>query len=223
MNLLALDTSTEYLSLALLTDHGVFNRHLLARQAHSALLLPTLSGLLAEARLTRQQIDAIAFGHGPGSFTGLRIAAGVAQGLAFGLDIPLLGISTLEALAEASGGEAVITALDARMQQVYLAAYQRAGENWQMVLEAGVYDPTNLPPLPHADWLATGSGFDSYPALAHHFAPRQQLVAQFPTAHAIGQLALRQLASGPAPASRSAELLYLRNKVAQTIAEREKA
>ncbi len=124
LKILAFDTSTEYCSVALFLDGAIKSREVLAGQRHSELILPMVRQGLAEGGLALTQLDGIAFGAGPGSFTGLRIACGIAQGLAFGADLPVLGVCTLEALAQEAGGGRVIAALDARMSQIYHAAYE---------------------------------------------------------------------------------------------------
>ncbi len=141
MKILALDTSTEYLSLALSVDDKVFVRELLAGQSHSQRILPLLRELLDEAGVELTDLDGIAFGAGPGSFTGLRIGCGVAQGLAFGANLPVVGVSTLLALAQASGADHVIACLDARMGEVYHAVYVRESDGWQTLNEPGLYKP----------------------------------------------------------------------------------
>ena len=130
MQILAIDTSTEYLSLALWLDGRVFSRDINAGQTHSQQILPTLRELLDEAQVELNALDGIAFGAGPGSFTGLRIACGVAQGLAFGTGLPVIAVSTLQALAQQSGAEKVIACLDARMGEIYHAAYEK--KRWRM-------------------------------------------------------------------------------------------
>jgi tRNA threonylcarbamoyladenosine biosynthesis protein TsaB len=122
MNILALETSTEYCSVALWQDGAIVERCDLAVQKHSEMLIAMLDALLKDAGVRIQDMDGIAFGKGPGSFTGVRIACGAAQGLAFGASLPVAGVCTLEALAEASGKEKVIAALDARMGEIYHAA-----------------------------------------------------------------------------------------------------
>ena len=119
MNIIALDTSTEYCSLAVWLNGNIVSREILAGQRHSELLLPMLHIMLTEIGITFNQIDGIAFGAGPGSFTGLRIACGVAQGLAFAQAVPIVGISTLEALAQQVDTAKVLVALDARMGELY--------------------------------------------------------------------------------------------------------
>ena len=127
------------------------------------------AALLAEARLDLAALDGIAFGAGPGSFTGLRIACGVAQGLALGADLPVVGVATLQAMAEAarqkSGRTRVIAALDARMREVYVAAYEHDGLRWRVVLEPAVAMPGEAPLPPGNGWTGVGNGFAAYPTL----------------------------------------------------------
>ena len=111
----------------------VLSQKAFAGKRHSELLLPMLHELLAQAELSLEKLDGIAFGAGPGSFTGLRVACGVAQGLAFGLNLPVIGISTLKALAAQINNENVITAIDARMGEIYHAAYIKSKDNWKTV------------------------------------------------------------------------------------------
>jgi tRNA threonylcarbamoyladenosine biosynthesis protein TsaB len=182
-----------------------------------------VEALLARAGLGLPELKCIAFGAGPGSFTGLRIACGVAQGLAFAAKLPLIGISTLEAMAQSTDAQRVIACLDARMNEVYHAAYVRTADgHWTPVSEPGVFGPEAVPALEGADWLGVGSGFAVYPALARSYPKqlRNVIVDCVPTARAIGELALPRLrAGGGVPADRAAPL-YVRNKVALTTAER---
>ena len=127
MRILALETSTEYCSAALWIDGQVAQWHVLAGHTHSDILLPTVKRLMEQAGLGFAQLDGVAFGAGPGSFTGLRIACGAAQGLAFAHDLPVVPVVSLESLAEQGDADAVIAAFDARMGELYLAAYRRAG------------------------------------------------------------------------------------------------
>ena len=119
MKLLVLDTSTEWCSAALSLDGHILARRVLAEQRHSSLLLPMVDELLREAATSLRELDGIGYGEGPGSFTGLRIACAVTQGLAFGADLPVAGVSTLESIAEQTGADRVLTVLDARMAEVY--------------------------------------------------------------------------------------------------------
>lgn len=223
MKLLALDTSTEYLSLCLWQDGEVLARDLLAGQKHSQLILPMLGEMLAEAGLTLPALEGIAFGAGPGSFTGLRIGCGVAQGLAFGANLPVVGVSTLLALAAQAQATRVIACLDARMGEVYHAAYVHSDAGWQTVCEPGLYKPEGVPPAEGAGWHGIGSGWAAYgEALNACYAGQieRQDGQAFPHARDIAALAAADFAAGKALPAAEAAPIYIRNKVALTMAER---
>lgn len=178
--------------------------------------------LLAEADLALCDLDGLAHGMGPGSFTGLRIACGVAQGLALGAGLPVLGVSTLEALAEESGGERVAACLDARMHEVYAGLYQRQGEGWEC-LAGPLVCPPAVAPLPgEVGYVGVGSGFAAYPALAERFAGRLARIdaVALPHARAIARLAAPRFARGEGRPAEAAEPLYIRDRVALKIHER---
>jgi len=222
VKLLALDTSTEFCSAALWLDGEVAADGVEAGQRHSELLLPMIDGLLRRAGVKLQDLDAIAFGEGPGSFTGLRIACGVAQGLAFGAGKPVVGIGTLLAMAEACGGDAVACCLDARMKEVYFAAYQRVGDEWSTVHSPGLYAPESLPRLPDGPWIGCGNGFAVYAqALASGLGAQVAAVADVMVPHArnIAILAAASYAKAGGRPAEEALPLYIRDKVALTIEE----
>lgn len=221
VKLLALDTSTEFLSLALWLDGRLSTRDLRVGQKHSEQTLPLLRELLDEAGIALADLDGIAFGNGPGSFTGLRIGCGIVQGLAFAHGLPVVGVSSLLALAESDGHERVISCLDARMNQVYFAAYQRAGHGWQTIVEPGLYDPDATPPLPGDGWHGSGSGFAAFPALAQRYAGQMPGCndGSHPEAAAIAALGAREFEAGRGLPARDATLLYVRDKVALTVHE----
>jgi len=226
MRILALDTSTEYLSLALSLDGQLFVRELLAGQSHSQRILPLLRELLDEAGVALSGLDGIAFGAGPGSFTGLRIGCGVAQGLAFGANLPVVGISTLMALAEqGEGASKVVACLDARMGEVYHGLYERTVTGWHEVMPAGLYKPEDVPAIPGVGWVGVGSGWASF-ADALHGAYAQQVdqvfPALFPHAVAIARLAIPAFEAGQGRPAAEAAPVYVRNKVALKISERQK-
>src|SRR5271167_3026642 len=163
MPILALDASTDVCAVALGDGASWGERVEKAGQRHSELLLPMIRALLSEARLELTDLDGIAFGAGPGSFTGLRIACGVAQGLALGMDLPVIGVATLEAMAETarsrSGCTRVVAALDARMHEVYVAAYEHDGTRWCASVLPCVVTPSDAPVPPGAGWSGAGNGF----------------------------------------------------------------
>ncbi len=223
MNILALDTSTEYCSVALWQDGTVIERCELAGQKHSELLIGMLDALLHESAVNLTQIDGIAFGKGPGSFTGVRIACGATQGLAFGSNLPVVGVCTLEALAEASGNPRVIAALDARMGEIYHAAYEKQGGVWVTVSEPCLCKPEDAPPLTGTDWFGTGSGFAGHGETLNQRYAGQLLGVDgdvVPQAAAIAALGAAQFALGHGVDAAEALPLYLRDKVALKTSER---
>jgi len=224
MNILALETSTEYCSVALLQNDALLERCELVGQKHSELLMPMLDSLLQDAGCRINDMDGIAFGCGPGSFTGVRIACGVTQGLAFGASLPVAGISTLLALAEGSGQSRVIAALDARMSELYFAAYQRSGDGWLTVCEPCLCKPEEAPDLPGEAWFGAGSGFAAHgAALQARYAGQLSGVDAdaVPQAAAIAVLGAQLFARGGGVAAALALPLYLRDKVALKTVERE--
>lgn len=224
MNLLAIDTSTEFLSLALQYKGQVLARHFHAGQSHSQQVLPTIRELLDEVQADIKDLQAIVYGAGPGSFTGLRIACGVAQGLAFGADLPVLGVSTLMALAEASGHSRVVACLDARMGEVYHAVYLRAGAGWHTVMQPGLYKPTQLPAIEGRDWVGVGNGWAAYSDElfgCYGEQIRETMPEQYPEARAMLVLAQPQLEAGLGLPAAEAAPVYIRNRVALKTHERE--
>ena len=223
LKLLAVETSTELCSAALLRDGDLFVEEALAENRHSELLVPMIRRLLERSHLTPAGLDGFAFGQGPGSFTGIRIACGITQGLAFGAGKPVVPVPSLLALAEQSNERRVLAALDARMDETYLAAYARDGEEWSEVIAPCLADRAVLPPLPGRSWVATGSGFERFAWLREHYAESisHRIEGDLPRAGAIARLAMRRLARGQGMPPERAAPLYLRDKVALTIAERQ--
>lgn len=224
MNLLAFDTSTEFLSLALMQGDATYTFDILAGQSHSQIILPQIQALLNDAGIQLQNLQGIAFGAGPGSFTGVRIAAGVAQGLGFGANLPVVGICTLMALAEAGGSPKVIACLDARMGEVYHAAYVKDSNAWHALIEPGLYKPDAVPAIEDDGWVGAGSGWQTYAqVLSGVYGNRLQAVKPelLPTAGAILKLAQPVFEKGEAKAAGDAMPIYIRNRVALKTAERE--
>ncbi len=221
MNILALDTSNEYCSIALLAGDGSHEMDAFAGQGHSGVVLPMIEQILAECRLDLRKIDAIAFGSGPGSFTGIRIACGVAQGLAFGLGIPVFGVSTLEAMAHAVEGERVLCCLDARMGEIYHAAYSKKGGDLFRVSEPALHLPEEAPEPEGSGWIGCGSGF-SLPALRERYEAKLSAILPDlrPKASSIAQIAFEAFRSGRGMDAALAAPLYVRNKVALKESER---
>lgn len=182
-------------------------------------LLPWVQSLLAEGGLTLKQLDGIAFGAGPGAFTGLRLACGVTQGLAFGADLPVVGVCTLEAVAFNAGAERVFSCLDARMNEVYVAAYVRtAPAEYRCIVPPAVMPPESVV-APAGDWHAVGDGFAAYAAVLQRGFPLADSTV-LPTAEAVGRLAVPRFGRGEGEPAMAAAPLYVRDKVALTTAER---
>jgi tRNA threonylcarbamoyladenosine biosynthesis protein TsaB len=223
MNILALDTSTEHCSVALWRDGAVHERTVRAGQGHSEMLTGMVDAVLAEGGLRLAMLDGIAYGRGPGSFTGLRIACAVAQGLAFPADIPLAGIGTLHAMALSCGAAKVVCCLDARMREIYHAAYVREGDAYIEVSAPGVCAPASAPELPGGGWTGCGSGFVAYrDVLRQRYGAALENIADdvYPHARDIARLAAPLFAAGQGIRAEDAAPMYIRDKVALKTAER---
>lgn len=229
MNLLAFDTSTDTLSIAVQHGDGVWQHQGPGGAQASAALIPTVRALMAQAGLSFDTLDAIAFGRGPGSFTGLRTACAVAQGLAFGArggqGVPVLPVDTLLAVAEEAraqhGCTQVVAVLDARMDEVYhthcryVPGLQAAGGPWVTDTDFGLGKPESV--QAPADWTVAGNALAPY---GERLAPGARHVTALPTAAALLRLAPALIAAGAAVPASDALPRYIRDKVAQTTAER---
>ncbi len=216
-SVLAFDTSTTYCSVALHHDGETFQDETDAGRRHSELLLPMTQNIMNDAGLELTDLDGIAFGAGPGSFTGLRIACGVAQGLAFATNLPIIGIGTLEAIAEQQIHNRVIVAMDARMGEIYHAAFVKQGDRWRIASNPALCQPQHAPALTGSEWIGCGSGFDCYDQiLSEHYGSNLSDIQYgcYPHAKEIAQLAatrnINEFHADPALASP----VYIRNKVA---------
>ncbi|MDO8413217.1 MAG: tRNA (adenosine(37)-N6)-threonylcarbamoyltransferase complex dimerization subunit type 1 TsaB, partial [Gallionellaceae bacterium] len=192
-------------------------------QRHSELLLELLDSVLQEAGVKLVQLDGIAYGAGPGSFTGVRIACGVAQGLALGAELPVLGVCTLQALAQAAGHDQVIAALDARMGEIYHAVYEKQAGKWMTVCEPNLCLPQHAPAVLNAGWFGVGSGFALNGAVLSERYGNQLAACDaqaIPQASAIAHYAAPLFAAGQGSDAAQAMPLYLRDKVALKTAER---
>ena len=242
MKLLALDTSTDACSVALLIDDEIVQDHRIASQQHAALILPMIDALMASAQLTPRDLDGVIYGRGPGSFTGVRIGVSVTQGIALGADLNVLGVSTMQSVAQGclreSGDTLVSVSIDARMDEVYFCCYEKD----DAALMTPVTAETICPPdeqinakalqipdssslqqsIKEAAWA--GSGAERYRnILQEHFAvPDDRIrVGHLPQAQDLLTLARPLVVKGDLYDPALAEPVYLRNKVAQTTRERE--
>lgn len=217
MNILAFDTATEACSVALMQDNSVIEQQVLGRQ-HAESILSQIDQIMTEAQLRPAELDAIAFGRGPGMFTGLRIGAGVAQGIAFTANIPVVAISSLAALAQGQLSDRVLALFDARMEQVYWGCYER-DRNGIMVLcgQEQVSAPASIV-LPEGQWLPAGSGWDQYQSQLQSVLGKAVLNGtngSVPLARDVARLGEVGLQQGLATSAAEAQPVYIRNDVAR--------
>jgi tRNA threonylcarbamoyladenosine biosynthesis protein TsaB len=222
MKLLAIETATDACSAALWVDGVLTTRHEVAPREHTRLILPMMDGLLADAGLRLADLDALAFGRGPGAFTGVRIAAAVIQGAAFAADLPVVPVSTLAALAQQgidAGSPRVLAALDARMDEVYWGAFQADAEGLAVPVGAEQVIAPDAVPIPEGDgWRGVGSGWAAYgDALRARLGNRVTEIDPdvLPAAAEVARLAVRDFAAGLAVPAEQALPVYLRDKVAE--------
>ncbi|AXF78722.1 tRNA (adenosine(37)-N6)-threonylcarbamoyltransferase complex dimerization subunit type 1 TsaB [Erwinia tracheiphila] len=223
MRILAIDTATEACSVALLIDKKVTAHFELCAREHTQRILPVVQHILSECQISLTDLDALAFGRGPGSFTGVRIAVGIGQGLAFGAGLPMIGVSTLKTMAQSAwrlhGTSRVLAAIDARMGEVYWAEYIRDEQgNWQGEETEAVLKPETarqrMAKLT-GDWARVGTGWAAWPSLTES---RSELTLNateviLPCAEDMLPLAAATLAAGKTIEAAQAEPTYLRNEV----------
>jgi tRNA threonylcarbamoyladenosine biosynthesis protein TsaB len=225
MNLLAIETATEACSVALLCGDALFDRSELAPRRHAELVLPMAEGLLAEAGITRRQLDAIAVGRGPGAFTGVRLAISVAQGLALALDIPVVPVSSLATLAMQAprNGAAIVAAIDARRGEIYAGAFRFDPDGLVEPLGLEHVLPASDLVLPQAAaWNVLGTGWRAYGDAIRERLPSPPRWAdgdRYPQACDVARLAAPRFAAGKGVAPEQALPVYLRDKVALTLKE----
>lgn len=219
IKILALDTATEACSAALIHNDEIIYRYQLVPRQHTHLILPMLQSLLDEAGLSLAQLDAIAFGRGPGSFTGVRIATSVVQGIAFATDLPVVPISTLQALAQGAWRELqikqVLVAIDARMDEIYWGAYQLGADNIMLpACSEIVCAPADIKIPNDLSFIGVGSGWDSYHEIMQYKIKLEKwLPERCPHARDIAALAAIDFKNGKAVNAEQALPVYLRDQV----------
>jgi tRNA threonylcarbamoyladenosine biosynthesis protein TsaB len=224
MNLLAIDTSTEACTVALQVNGKRVEQVVLERQ-HAERLLGQVSELLAKQKIGLADIEALVWGRGPGMFTGLRIGAGIVQGLAYAMDRPVVCVSSLAVLAQALNSEnkKIIAAIDARMGQVYWAAYKAGGAIVEEITEEQVSDPSTVGAGLEGTYIGTGSGWDQYHeqlsnSLGEHL--ERWIPGQYPSGDALLSLGEELYRQGKAVKAYEALPVYVRDEVAKKSVER---
>mgnify|MGYP006117156353 CR=1 FL=1 len=222
MKILSIDSCTEVISIALIIEEEINEKSFPSGKDFSENILPEITILLSKSNLKINDVDAIAFGSGPGSFTGIRIACGLAYGIAYANNLPIVGVSSLEALALLSEKEFVISCVDARMNQLYLGIYQNLNGLITPLIEPGLFNPSELPKLPEIKKATViGSGLNLY---KREFATQYGNIrlsyfkGECSLAAPIGILSKPSL--GKEFNLQNAAPTYIRNKVAQTTKER---
>ncbi|QDJ12907.1 tRNA (adenosine(37)-N6)-threonylcarbamoyltransferase complex dimerization subunit type 1 TsaB [Mergibacter septicus] len=234
LTLLALDTATEACSVALLHQGKITTYAEIAQRTHTQRILPMIDQILTEADIKINQINGLAFGRGPGSFTGVRVSAGIAQGLAFGCqngNLPVYPISNLTAMAEAAyrqmGVKKVLCAIDARMNEIYFSVLERQEittaptpyANWQTIIEEQVLSPeqaieqiqNTIKPEQLPEWVTVGTGWQAYPILTTINAQKSEVI--LPSAQDMLTLALTAIQQQQQITALEIEPIYLRNQV----------
>jgi len=223
MKLLAIETATEACSVALWIDGDVRERFEIAPRRHAGLALPWAHALLAEAGVAKSQLDAVAVGRGPGAFTGVRLAIAIAQGIALALDRPVVGVSTLAALSMQAQGDWILAAIDARMGEVYLGAFERHAEGLRALESETVVRP-DVARIPDGSWACVGTGFAATDGALLQRLQRTPVSVDanaLPHAADVARLAAPVFARGEAVAPERVEPAYLRDNVALTLVQQQ--
>ncbi|MFQ3198848.1 MAG: tRNA threonylcarbamoyladenosine biosynthesis protein TsaB [Paraglaciecola sp.] len=223
MNLLVIDTATEACSVALEIDGELFHRFEICPQQHSQRLLPMIDEVLTQANISLDQLDYLGFGRGPGSFTGVRIATSMSQGLALGTGLPVVGVSTLAAMAqqalEQGQAQTVFSAIDARMSEVYFARYEAQNGVVNLVDEEQVLPPEEAHKLLAFDGIAqgVGTGWAAYPQLMTELVAQETLIISkdilYPDARFMLPLVKQSIERGQTQEAGEIQPVYLRDKV----------
>ena len=223
MKVLAIETASDACSCALRVGEAVVERHIVAPRRHAELVLSMVEELLGESGLALTALDALAFGRGPGSFTGLRVAAGVIQGLAYGADLPVVPVSSLRTLAQGAlredGHERVLAAFDARIGEVYWGAYEDDGGGMMTARTDDLVAAPAAVPLPgEGPWFGVGEGWRAYADALSERMDGKCIGSdpdRFPRALDVAMLAADAHARGESVSAEHAVPVYVRNTVAR--------
>ncbi len=222
VKILALETATAGCSVALHTGKEILERFEVAPQRHAELILPMVNDLLNSAGMSLRQLDAIAVGQGPGSFMGVRIAIGVAQGLAYGADLPVLPISSLQILAQSAfqkySCQKVIAGWDARMNAIYWGVYILDRGRMMVFEKEALSSPPDIAPPEGNDWVLAGNAWQAYQSQLHPgMAALPYFTGLYPQAGALIELATADYLAGKTRSPFELEPVYLRDQVAHKI------
>ena len=223
MNLLALETSTPHCTVAILKDNKLFEKESFNNKDHTTYVIPMINAVLEKSGLELGDIDGIGFSAGPGSFTGLRISCAVAQGIGFVKNIPVVPVSTMQALALRQKERKVVVCLDARAGEIYFAAYEWDQKICNRAQQPKIYDPQKLPELKGAGWVGCGEAFSTHQGTLKLSLPFVRVnLNQIPHASEVAVLARQELAKGGNFQAQNAKPFYIRQNVARKIDEQKK-
>ncbi|MGD8639698.1 MAG: tRNA (adenosine(37)-N6)-threonylcarbamoyltransferase complex dimerization subunit type 1 TsaB [Gammaproteobacteria bacterium] len=220
MKLLAIETATEACSAALMIDGDIAQRFEIAPREHASKILVMIDQLMADAQLNPSQLDAVAFGRGPGAFMGVRIAAGIIQGIAFGAELPVIPVSTLAAIAQGTSHDNVLVAIDARMREIYWGQYRRshASANVTAAAPEQLLAPADVTPADASlSWVGVGTGWQTYDTVLKERLPGVVTIDDnpYPAARSVVQLAVEPFQQGQWVEAAEALPVYLRDQVAE--------
>lgn len=214
MKILAIDTATERCSVALCIDGQWYERAVDTARGHADIVLPMVDDVLRQAGVGLRDLDGVAYGRGPGAFTGVRIAIGVVQGLAYGAELPTVGVSNLAAVAQqfATPGARILVCMDARMNEVYWAVFE-VGQDGHV--RAASEERVTAPSAVVADGITSlvGTGFKAYPELERKWPELPVQSDALPRAREIALLGAAELRAGRGEPAARARPVYLRDKV----------
>jgi len=222
MKILAIDTATEACSAALYQDGETISRYRIAPREHSRLILKMVDELLGEADCSLRSLDSLAFGRGPGSFMGIRIATGVIQGIAYAQDLPVVPVSDLHTIAEVAyretGSGRILSAIDARMREVYWAGWLRDEQgHWQNIIDESVCAPEAVTFPESGRWTGAGTGWKAYPDVlqSNSITIDRSMPDCLPSAETMASIAAYEYKRGNIVSAAQAQPVYLRNNVAK--------
>ena len=221
MNILSIDTSSQLLSIALLKNKSLLEETYSSEKKHSENIMPLIKNLMDKNEINFCNLDGVTFGAGPGAFTGVRIASGVAYGIAYAHDLPIVGINNLEAIANKVDKDTVISCIDARMGEIYIGVYKRIGGELVSIIDHGVFEPSNLPNLEVKEGVIAGSGVLKYKKILRGKYQSENIIFdenEYALAGSIAQLGSKRFDDNFN--LKKASPIYIRNKVAKTINER---
>jgi len=221
LNIISIDTSSQLISIALLKNDSLDEEVYSSDKKHSDNIIPSIKNLVNKNNINFSDLSGVTFGAGPGTFTGVRISAGIAYGIAYAHNLPVVGVNNLMAIAKKVNKKIVISCIDARMGELYMGAYKKVEGSMVSIMDCGVFNPSNLPRLDIEEGVINGSGVSEYKQLLKENYQAQNIIIdenEYALAGSIGLIGSKIL--DDSFNLKNAAPIYIRNKVAKTINER---